>query len=89
MAKVNIIGSVEQDADLVSNADLSAFDDTGYSCIALYVRRDGKPVTMSVSKDQEHVTYRVMDRICDFYFNSRKEAEDFCDLRGYQIKKRK
>lgn len=51
--------------------------------MALYRRKDNKPVVLSVSNSLDPIMWRVLDGASEFYFRSYAEATNFCKLRGY------
>lgn len=89
MSKLNIIGSVNQEKKLLSHMSVTDFDDKNFRCIALYCKRDGNPVPLSVSVNSSVTVYRVMDGTSEFYFKSYAKAEKFCDMHSYELKTRK
>lgn len=87
MKKRRVIGSVDQNKDLLAQLDPHDFSDDDFEGFALYQRSDGKPVIVLVGRSGDPMVWRIVDGGCDFYFKTFGETEEFCKARGYRFVK--
>ena len=83
MNRIRIIGMMDAESEITKQSSPSDFSNDHYDCMALYRRRDNKPVMLFTSKNAEPVRWKVVDGASEFYFRSFSEATNFCQMRGY------
>lgn len=78
-----VVGGTGGTAAMLRQCSPKDFNDDHYEGMALYRRKDGKPVVLSVSNSLDPIMWRVLNGASEFYFRSYAEATEFCKLRGY------
>ena len=78
MKKTMVIGSVEQNKELLAKLDPQDFSNEEYNGFSVFQHTDGRPVVLLVSKSQDPVVWRIVDGLNDYFFRSFCEAEAFC-----------
>lgn len=84
MKKTRIIGSVNQNKELLCQLQPQDFSNNDYDAFSIFQHEDGRPVVLLVSKSQDPLVWRVIDGLNDYVFRSFSDAEAFCkehDLR--------
>lgn len=84
MKKTRIIGSVDQNKELLCQLHPQDFSNDDYDGFSIFQHKDGRPVVLLVSKSKDPLVWRIIDGLNDYVFRSFCDAEAFCkehDLR--------